>query len=328
MTMNLKNWVCLLALPILVGVGCAKDDKFVYYSEQQENFVSQKPMIREVMGASGVSVLWVIDNSGSMGDEQQLVSDNTELFMRSFTQNRIDWRIGLISSDESEPPYIGFGANKLNWKTTDPVIEFQNAVGRLGTNGSVTEKAYTPILNALRGDSSFIVPGQPLAIIVVSDEPEQSTMSTQAFFAELTRLIGPRDLYLYVVYEGKDLGCTSTSQMYAGSRYEEFVKGGNVGRAYSICSTDFGTPLAEIGKEISQAVTRSKVFLSYRPKVETIRITYKGQVLPPGDQNQGGYWFYDYGLNAVVFYSLDFSKDLSDSVDLYYEKAGGLVAPK
>ncbi len=327
MTMNLKNRIWLAALPLVVALGCGKDDKFVYYSEQQDNFISQKPMIREVLGASGVSVLWVIDNSGSMSEEQQRVIDNTQLFMREFTQNRIDWKMGLISTDESEAPYIGFGTNKFDWRTADPVTTFQSAVGRLGTGGSGTEKAYEPIIKAIRSDPTFLTSGQPLAIIVVSDEEEQSSLTTPAFFAELAKLTGPKDLYLYAVYEGSDLGCVGSSMKYAGSKYEQFVLGAKVGRAYSICSTDFGTPLAEIGKEIAQSVSRSKIFLTHRPKVDTIQIKYKGTVLPPGEKSQGGYWYYDYGLNAVVFYTLEFSTDLSDSVNLTYEKAGGL-APK
>src|SRR5687768_4795521 len=46
-----------------------------------------------------VDILWVIDNSGSMGDKQIAVSMNASTFMSNFvTKTNLVWKMGLLST--------------------------------------------------------------------------------------------------------------------------------------------------------------------------------------------------------------------------------------
>src|SRR5688572_17447955 len=46
-----------------------------------------------------VDVLWMIDNSSSMGDEQTALGENFPLFMDFFLNSGLDYHIGVTSSD-------------------------------------------------------------------------------------------------------------------------------------------------------------------------------------------------------------------------------------
>ena len=51
-----------------------------------------------------VDVLWVIDNSGSMEQEQQALILSFESFIQYFIDSDLDWHIGVTSTDMSPDP--------------------------------------------------------------------------------------------------------------------------------------------------------------------------------------------------------------------------------
>jgi hypothetical protein len=51
--------------------------------------------------AKPVDVLFVMDNSGSMAEEQQSVVDSFSTFLEGFTAERIDYHIGIVSTDST-----------------------------------------------------------------------------------------------------------------------------------------------------------------------------------------------------------------------------------
>ena len=116
--MNLFSYLIIL----LLLTSCSNDNDFLFrekpnrptlgYPEFQplsERVVQVRQFNHLLRESGGVDILWVIDNSGSMSSYQNDVIRHTDKFMNEFTSaGRIDWRMGLISSDESEEPYLGF----------------------------------------------------------------------------------------------------------------------------------------------------------------------------------------------------------------------------
>src|SRR5688500_10837964 len=49
--------------------------------------------------ASKVDVLWVIDNSGSMAEEQENLARNFQSFIELFTRGAVDYRIAVTTTD-------------------------------------------------------------------------------------------------------------------------------------------------------------------------------------------------------------------------------------
>jgi hypothetical protein len=92
-----------------------------------------------------------------------------------------------------------------------------------------------------------------------------------------------------------------------------------VGQTFPLCK-DFGTSLVNIAHDIVTRVSHRAIYLTARPDTTTLKVLYQGKELPAGPEEQGGMWVYDFGLNAIVFHSLDFAVNDSDSVQIIFEE--------
>lgn len=318
-----------LIAPLLFGLlQCSKDTEFLHHVDPlmapRASITHHK--VRSLKGDSDIDILWVIDNSGSMGDDQAAVIANTSLFMNEFTQSTMTrWKMGLISTSDYENPYLGFnGFGLLDWTLSNPIPIFQSAVARLGTDGDITEKEYDPIVNHLRAHPDFLRPKAWLATIILTDEPEQSRLSTTVFLSEMATLHGnsKRQLF-YGVLAAVEWGC-SGGLYYRGSKFEElFNLVGKNGKTFSLCSPDFGINLAEIGKDIVSRLDKPRVSLESRPIVESIEVLYLGKRLPAGFPADGGVWTYDFEANAIIFYDLSFAPGDNEFVTIRYDPDAG-----
>jgi hypothetical protein len=320
----------LSVLVLVSGLSSCAKENYLYYEPvhptQQKQISVHK--LSEVVQVDSLDILWVIDNSGSMGNHQNNVISNTKLFMDSFTQNHsLDWKMGLISTDEDEAPYIGFERGReLDWRTPDPVGTFQNAVSRLGTFGSPTEMTFVPVQKAIASYPSFLRSRAILALIVVTDAPEQSRRpSGRDFLFWLGSLKGnAARVVTYGVIGPRDFGCPSTDDTwdYVGSPYEEVIQGTS-GKAYKLCTTDFGAQLSDLGRDLVKRVEKPKIYLTLRPKLGTLKLRHQGKDLPGGPKETGGFWFYDFELNAIVFHDLDFAPGDTEEVEIEMKEDDG-----
>lgn len=93
-----------------------------------------------------VDILWVVDNSGSMADEQASLATNFNSFIDRFLDQNINFKMGIITTD----PRDGFAgipvANSLNQLTYAQAQADENAfitnymnMIQVGINGSGSE---------------------------------------------------------------------------------------------------------------------------------------------------------------------------------------------
>jgi hypothetical protein len=318
----MKPWTRILTggMLALAAAGCGQE-RYLYLQDEPVH-VNRKFPVKEVQGSNKIDIVWVIDNSGSMGNYQAQVIQNANTFMQDFIKQKLDWKMGVISTDDSDAPYAGFARSPaLDAGTPDGVNVFANAVGRLGTSGSAIEETFNPLLQHLEGDPSFLRAGTPLAVIMVTDAVEQSRIAPTVFMNRLNAITQGRNIFSYGVFASRDLGCRSDEGdwNYQGSPYEAFIKASYVGQAYPLC-TNFGTSLATIARDIVTRVAHTAIYLSNRPDTSTLKVLYQGQELPAGPAETGGYWTYDYGLNAIVFNTLDFAINDTDSVQIIFDE--------
>jgi hypothetical protein len=327
MTLGRPLWI----LTLLVLLSCGRNTDFLHHivPTPPPELLSKSYPVKELVGDSRVDILWVIDNSGSMYEDQMEVIRNTKVFMDEFTlKTVVDWKMGLISTDQNGRPYVGFpGTPALDKKSPDPVGVFQAAVGNLGTSGSAEEMLYTPVKKALTSHPDFLRDDAMLAIIHISDAPEQSwDLTSQEFLdflaiekGDLVRVLGYGVLWpeeWCPQFSGDDLFT------FAGSKYEELFSAIK-GKTYPLCNMDFGRDLADLGKDIVKRITSPRIPLTKRPKVSTIRVIYKDQDLPGGLKEEGGFWIYDFGLNAILFHDLDFAPGDKEEVKVEYREDDG-----
>jgi hypothetical protein len=300
-------------------ISCDNSEEYVYKDRPKMQPVSNRSYsIRNLVADAKVDILWVVDNSGSMGSIQQNIVTNSAYFMDEFIKNNImQWKMGVMSTDESEAPYLGF-SSPFDYNTPDPVPIFQNAIDLLGTTGDYNEYVFHNVLRARTNPSlsKFFRNDAHMAIIMVTDEEEQSEYGhgaqyeSMAFINSLKKLMGSNKiLRFYGAFNFTDLqDCTSMMAEYAGSPFEVVIDQ-TQGLHMSACTKNFGTQLAEIGKDILSIVDTPQILLNELPIIETIKVMFENVELPGGPRGFGGLWYYDEIYNKIVFYSLDFIPD-------------------
>jgi hypothetical protein len=328
---SIRKWsVAGAALAALALTSCNEQDYLYYRRPVPAKHSDVTHKLKQLQGNSVVDILWVIDNSGSMYQHQQNVISNTALFLNQFVRsgNILDWKMGLVSTDISDDPFIGFGAGReVTSRTPGNVGLFQGAVNRLGTGGNFQEEGFAPMLQALNRYPDFVRPNSTLAVIFVTDAQEQGDQSVQDIVAQMARIKSIRETVSYGIFWTQDLGCAlnpgEEDWELQGSRYGEFIQATS-GKAYALCSSDFGANLADLGKDLVSRITSPKLFLDSRPRVSTLRVVHQGAEVPAGVPGSGGRWYYDQGLNAIVFHDLSFAPGDDEEVQVIYDEDTGI----
>jgi len=319
-----------MLLPLILRISaCGKDASYVHSITPLAPQSSRES--HAVVGDGGaVDIVWVIDNSLSMNAVQTQVIANADKFMQEFSRLQgINWRMGLLSTDTDDSPYLGFQP-LFDSASPDPVTTFRNAVRRLGLSGSGTEKTFLPVLTNLTRYPAFLRPSAHLVVIMVGDEREQSNMSAADFVRALVGHKAGRAQYVrvYGAMSARDFGCPTNypadQVVYAGSPYEEAINATN-GQVVSACASDFGAELAKLGHDIVASISSPVILLSHRPLPATIKVVYKGEALPPGPRAAGGKWLYDADANGVRFHNMEFVDLNERNVTITYEHDQGQV---
>lgn len=325
----------LIFLALFFTVSCSRETKYAYYDNIAPIEADTRIYPLSLLEVDkNIDVLLVIDNSGSMNSIQQNVIRNSRIFLEQFAkQPYINWKIGLISTDKKEDPYLGFDT-PFDWSLIDArdpssfdrtVAQFQEAVSKLGTNGDASEYVFynvKRIADLYNGKTpnrpSFLRQNSHFVVIMITDEKEQSMEDFGAaydvppFVKTMSKYIaGNKILRFYGALNRKDLqGCNRPGDYdtYAGSQYEAII---NLTRGFNIsaCIDDFGSELAKIGKDIASLVGLPSLLLKQRPVADTIKVYYKDRLLSPGSKENGGVWFYEESTNTINFYTMEFVED-------------------
>lgn len=294
------------------------------YEVKPRNFVEFDKVIKDTSSVSDIDLLWVLDNSTSMDRYFDLVAQNTSQFMQEYVQSgNIKWKMGLISTELSNQPYVGFTPETLlSFQTANPVPVFQNAVLAAKAQGITGwERTFTPMMTWLERYPDFLRPNALLSIIMVTDAVEQSFADDKEFLQFLKSKKGDLSkVYLYGIYGAPDLGCETEEEpwTYQGSEFESIINA-TKGKRYPLCSPDFGKSLVEINQLIIQNSSSIKeISLPQTPIVNTIEVRHRGLLLSSG-QKPNGYWVYDAAKNAVTFHDLDFAPAPHEEVHIKFE---------
>jgi hypothetical protein len=173
-----------------VANGTALGDSYDSSSVQCDTFTSGS--------APKVDFLWVIDNSGSMGDDQTSLSAGAQAMADQLASANIDYRLATAYTDSDRPSTRGTcsgapGPGKgVVCPFTSDINLFKNgsaqcAYSKPGTCGSGTERAFAGALKAIQdfqagtgcetvtGATCSVRPDAQLVIIFVTDTGEQTT---------------------------------------------------------------------------------------------------------------------------------------------------------
>jgi hypothetical protein len=284
-----------------------------------------------VDAAPGMDVLWVLDNAGPVDAELAAIVNNFPIFLDYFLGSGIDYHVGVISTDMSDPQQSGKladmgGALWIDETTADPVGAFAAGVAGIGTAGGLEQgifAAYAALELETQHNGGFFRADVPLQIITVSDSADaspNSPITVAEFSAYLQGLESSRGGVGYhaVVNPAPPNSCAAL--VGDGSRYLE-VNAAVGGFTTSVCGTDWPDTLEALGLE-SASLQRSFA-LSAVPVVGTIEVSVLGvdgyrlafaEYDPIGDT---GDWTYDPVDNTVTF--LAYVPASGSQVEISYE---------
>lgn len=312
--MRYGGWV----LVAMLGAGCLSENALEERTQQDNWF--QAPN-------NEVDILWVVDNSCSMEEEQATLAAGFQSFVGQMEASGTDFQMGVISTSfdyddptrgvlTGDPPYLT--------NADDYVAEFVARSTGLGIAGSDKEKgleaaayALSPAMTFGGANDGFVRGSAALLVVFVSDEEDcsdrgalglaeadqcylqkEKLVPVYEFVQELRDLKGDDEL----VQVGSIVGVKNAAcdDAYPGSRYIDLTKlmGGLV---QDICLADWSDTLTELG--LNATGVRTSFQTSYVAKDGTLVVHVDGEELPQDPVNG---WTYDpttcyltFGRNAV-----------------------------
>jgi hypothetical protein len=247
-----------------------------------------------------VDILWTIDNSCSMSDEQDKLAKNFPLFMDYFLGSGLDYHVGVTSTD-IDGSYNGSrgklvdvdGLNFIDQDTPSP-IEIFIQMASLGTTGSGSEKGLGATYLAIEDNRDTFNEGfyreeASLHTIVISDEPDYtpSSLITEGEFTDWYD--GLKD-----DVDNRSFNCIIDPQR--GGIYASAAR--TIGGLVFDTNQDWPPLLDQLG--VQAAGFKREYFLSHLPISDTIVVSVRDMngVVFDGFEDA---WTYDDGRNSITF---------------------------
>jgi len=302
------------AVTLFTVAGCPSDVGFRNGAEPPPRPPIELPPFQEdafVQQSSVESdVLFVVDNSLSMGDDQAALADNFPVFLEWFLDNPVEYHIGVVSTDTLLRSQAGVlrQADGLRWimpGLPNPRQIFADMV-QIGTDGANIESGRDAVYTALelRHDTNagFVRQTADLHVIVVSDEDDRSgddPISLRDFVAWLDgmKTNARRTTFSSIVGPEASSDKERCGSVKPGLQYLEVTRAVG-GVEWSICTDDWAPMLDELG--FVAAGFRSEFLLSRVPVPDTFELSVQVQDEVTHPQRDV-IWVYEAGRNLVRF---------------------------
>ncbi len=264
----------IVEVPVYIEVEVPTDGEVQVDSFIQSNSVN------------GIDILWVIDNSGSMDDNQSSLLSGIAAMMSALPPN--GWRLAMISADpgaavqEQQFPLVP-GDNALDAEMmftsmiTGPKEKGFDSVYRY-----ITDNTYSSTW--MRWDAALLV-------VFVSDEEEQSSvhLSSVNDFIGWYGELRPSVYLSSIVNLPNETSLCEPAAHEIGHKYIQATQHFS-GVVVDICSSDWAPGVAAASSLVEPV---EELSLSLTPVVPTIRVFIDGQ-LDAG-------WSYDGTQNRIIF---------------------------
>jgi hypothetical protein len=273
-------------------------------------------------GNNATDILFVVDSSGSMGDEQTALAVNFASFLQIIDALEVDYHLAVTSMDVAGCGQFVGAVPVITPSTPDPGGTFSANVN-LGISGSATEQglhcgyqALSSALNGVGNTAGFLRDDAGLRIIFVSDEQDQSGSvmgwSTPDYVDWFQSLKPNPEHVVLSDISGGMAGCSGAGG--SASSGSEYVLATQMtgGISASICDPSWVSTLSALGW-LSQSFADT-FELSQMPIEETIEVRLNSVPVYVG-------WVYEVALNAILF-DLDHVPENGDSLEVEYTVMG------
>ena len=275
-------------------------------------------------GNNATDILFVVDNSCSMSEEQSSLAVNFASFLQIIQSLDMDYHLGVVSTDIGDQGQLWGTVPIITPNTPDPEGTFSTNVN-LGINGSGIEQGFENARMALSSPNvdpggfnyGFMREEAGLRIVFVSDEQEQSSsapsgLTAQGYIDFFRGLKANPDHVVLSDITGGIAGCSANGNN-ADAGTDFFLATSQTGGiSASICDPGWIATLQSLAW-LSQSFADT-FELSRTPVPETVAVSLNGVPVFVG-------WVYDSALNAVVF-DLSHVPDNGDELDIEYTVQG------
>lgn len=247
-----------------------------------------------------LDILWIIDNSKSMDDEQDALGVNFDAFINGFIDTQIDFKMAITTTDISTADRKGkmvagsdvkLTAAKAQENSSQFMADFKSLV-QVGTSGSGYEKGLAASEGFMeKYASTFIRPDAYLAVVLLSDEEDQSSRAP-AEYTNFLKSFKP-DAGLVKFYSICDINRTNSGygistgcERYAAASHETAA-------TVSDIRGDFHLALSDLGRSIMDLL--GSFALSGKPVESSIVVKVDGE--------RTTQFSYDAASNSIQFNS-------------------------
>lgn len=263
-------------------------DRFLQVAELQEEEFQQK------IDESTLDLLVVVDNSGSMSQEQANLSTKLNPLLKHIADS--NWQIAVTTTDENDDCLRPDGLIKKG--EVDTSLRFEEAI-RAGTSGDASEFGLLQAVRALSmqppytriapcsNPTPWVRPDSAVAILVVSDEDncsqagllsdcpgeEHRNPSFLTDYLSSIRQVGVNARVYGLIWQPGQL-CAGAGNI--GYTYDTVIQatGGTSG---SICENDYTQTLEAISKDIS-VILESRFKLKTDADPTSLEVYVDGQI--------------------------------------------------
>jgi len=239
----------------------------------------------ELMVDPPADIIFLVDQSCSMNDDQSRLASNFSYFISQLSNYTSNWRVMVANNDNGCTNSGTLTPNTGNFSGI-----FTSAVQSGG--GYYTESLLTVGLNAVNQmgsgcNGSFMRPNAMLHLVMVSDEPEQSSNSWSYYVQEMINQKGSAALVRISAIAGDyPSGCYSAA--YGSGYYEAANYTG--GAFLSICASSWASYMQILA---ATSINQDTFELSAPAAESTIEVYVNGNL-------RTDKWYYDAGLQSVI----------------------------
>ena len=223
-------------------------------------------------------ILFVIDNSCSMGQEQDLMSENVEVFVDKLLLSGVDFLAAVITTDDTTP------VGGVMYGDDPSIVSQLSAAVDVGNGGDSREKGQDMAMEAL-GPMGILGAGRDfqredafLSVIVVSDEDDVSPLTELEYYDFFMSIKDP-DMFAWHSVVGTNatpLDAAICSPSAVGIRYMEQSLYSS-GVILDICA-DWGDSLSVLAEssyriEDTYPLSREAVSTSIKVYVDGFELT-------------------------------------------------------
>lgn len=231
-----------------------------------------------------IDVLFMVDDSPSMADDQNILATNFQSFIGSFKNFQVDFHIGAVSSDMRKSDRKGQLVAPFLTPTTPDLEGAFTKMVNVGDKGSANEQGINAVMTALTEpllsttNKGFVRPDADLAVIFLTDENDSSPQTAQEAIDFLKNFKNdPEAITVAAILDfGGSLFCGLGASNW---KYAQVASAFGSHGVVSVCNSGYSRTLENIGGRI----VRSRCIIELKRRISDfnkVRVTINGTIQP------------------------------------------------